>query len=201
MKGFLQSRKYLNLCGSVILRLYKKILLTICEDLIWILGKQMAKNSKSASPPKWIAYIVVILIVVTGLIWINSQVISTGSPLGSSFSANKNFSWYYLVYHNSTGNLSLELSQNTNNTLYDVQFAFISKYSDYPNNIQEFPWNTPNAVQLNKSMYSGNIINITLPISGRVPVGTFKYGTVWIRYYVGGNLQYMSVGNATLKAV
>ena len=117
-------------------------------------GSNMGKKAKPIL--KWIA-IVVILTLAIWFIWANLYVKSTGTPLGSRCLANNDFSCYYLAYHHSTGNLSMELSQNTNYTFYNVQIAFVPKYSFYSKNIYEFPWNTSNAVILNGDMTSGKL--------------------------------------------
>ena len=160
----------------------------------------MAKNKKTKLKLKWLITATVATAFV--IIWLVSNWPVEGAPLGSGCFSNTSFFCSHLAYYHSTGNLSIEISQHTNHTFLNVKIAFIPKGTTYSSNVSEFPWNTPNVATLNQSASSGSTFNVTLPVSGPVPIGTYKRGTIWIRYiqHTNGTMQYIEVSNVTIEA-
>lgn len=144
----------------------------------------------------------VVIIIIIAIIWIVLNWPVEGSPLGTTCYANQNFSCYRPVYYHSNGNLSLEISQSTNTIFYNARIVFIPDNTSYSSNISSFPWNTSDSTAINETVPTNQIVNITLPISGIVPVATYKYGAIWVSYKQSpnGTTYYAEIAKVTLEA-
>lgn len=142
-----------------------------------------------------IIYLAVVLVIAS------IPVVGCGNPLGSQFLINKNFSWHYLAYNHSTGNLSLDLSQNTGTNWVSTQIIFVPEGTQSSNGVPVISWN--NSAQINGGMPSAEKFNVTIPISGPTQVGSYKYGQIWARYQIisSGAYYYVKIGSITLQAV
>ena len=107
------------------------------------------------------------------------------------------------IYNSTTGNTLIIISQSLQSNFSAANVVFIPQNissSDNSETIRYF--NSESAYSIGNGLQSNILASLVLPISGQVPVGTEKSGTLWIKYQTAPNsaISYSQIGYVKLNA-
>lgn len=117
-----------------------------------------------------------------------------GTTLGGLACAPKSgFSCLSAVYH-INGNITLFLGQSTGYNWAIASAIFVPSTAAYSNGVPIVTWSA--ATTLHNGLADYATVNVTIPATGPVYVGTAINGTIWVSYQqeVGGTVYYAEIG-------
>jgi hypothetical protein len=154
---------------------------------------------------------ILIIAIVLGSLF-SLGVFSSSSLLGNACVAQSGFTCQTPVYNHQTGNIIVNIGQETYSNWLSATFVFVPQSVPYAANgipSISFVSNPANTFYQMGGLQSGQIVTVTLPVSNvtsiPVRVGTSTVGTVWAYYtLLGPNaqplVQYVKIASISIKA-
>ena len=169
-------------------------------------------KSKVSDRRSLIIYVLGIVIIAIIIVYIVSNTkinYGWGGLLPVACTASPTYSCQSPIYYHQTGNITIELGQNTGTNWTSVSFVFVNQgtrvnlstgipvisFTSYP----------ANTSYSSIGLSSGNRAHVSLPVLGVTPpvlVGSSLSGTIWARYIILGNTspQYVQIATLNIKA-
>ncbi len=169
----------------------------------------IAKEPKKVKDKiKLLLWSLAILVVISALIIIHLFFNTFSVPaLATGCIENSGFICKAPVYNHFTGNIVVTLGQNTHISWLTANFVFIPEETSTLNEspyllFTSNPVNTTYGSTTSNDLKSGQLVSITLPITGKVNIGTYANGVIWAQYTTNldSNLQYARLGSVSIGA-
>lgn len=131
---------------------------------------------------------------------INSSLIYFSGVCRSAF----NFTCLYPIYNHTSGMLTIRFSQNTGGTWKSSKIVFVNANRNYNITTSNFTYVPKNSiVSLPGNFTSGKTLQLKLPATSQVSVGSALNGSIWVAYpnATSGSTTYSKIALLNLTAV